>query len=174
VTFNAKVLTVSTSVAAGTRDDESGDVLVELLTASGFSVVDRAVIPDGEVGVTAALIRLSEDFEGLILTTGGTGFSPTDQTPEGTDSVLDRRAPGLAEAMRATNAFGRLSRGSAGTRGATLILNLPGSPSSIGPGLGQNQVDVAELVPSVALHQCGAVGVLEQVASDDRFEHHEV
>lgn len=131
MTINAKVLTVSTSVAAGTRDDESGDVLVELLTDSGFSVVDRTVIPDGEVSVADALIRLSEDFAGLILTTGGTGFSPSDQTPEGTDRVLDRRAPGLAEAMRATNALGRLSRGSAGTRGAALILNLPGSPRAV-------------------------------------------
>jgi len=131
VPFNAKVLTVSTSVAAGAREDNSGDLLVKLLTDSGFTVVDRAVIPDGEGSVANALMGLSEDFMGLIVTTGGTGFSPSDQTPEGTDRVLERRAPGLGEAMRATNALGRLSRGSAGTRGATLIVNLPGSPKAV-------------------------------------------
>jgi molybdenum cofactor synthesis domain-containing protein len=125
------VLTVSTSVAAGTRDDDSGDVLVELLTDLGYTVVDRCVIPDGEESVAEALIKLSEGFSGLIVTTGGTGFSPTDRTPEGTDRVLDRRAPGLAEAMRAVNALGRLSRGSAGSRGAALIVNLPGSPKAV-------------------------------------------
>jgi molybdopterin adenylyltransferase len=131
VHFNAKVLTVSTSVAAGTRDDDSGDVLVELLTGSGFTVVDRAAVPDGEGSVADALVTLSQDFAGLIVTTGGTGFSPTDQTPEGTDRVLDRRSPGLGEAMRATNALGRLSRGNAGTRGDALIINLPGSPKAV-------------------------------------------
>jgi molybdenum cofactor synthesis domain-containing protein len=129
--MNAKVLTVSTSVAEGTRDDASGDVLVELLIASGFTVVDRAVIPDGEENVVDALVGLSDGFQGLIVSTGGTGFSPTDRTPEGTDRVLDRRAPGLGEAMRAANSLGRLSRGSAGTRGHALIVNLPGSPKAV-------------------------------------------
>ena len=129
--FNAKVLTVSTSVAAHARDDDSGDALVAMLTNAGFTVVDRAVIADGQDEVAATLLRLSENFAGLILTTGGTGFSPTDQTPEGTNRVLDRQAPGLSEAMRATNSLGRLSRGSAGTRGDTLIVNLPGSPKAV-------------------------------------------
>lgn len=129
--FNAKVLTVSTTGAAHERDDVSGDTLVELLTGAGFHVVERTVIRDGADAVAAELLRMSENFSGLILTSGGTGFSPTDQTPEGTDRVLDRRAPGLAEAMRATNSLGRLSRGSAGTRGDTLIVNLPGSPKAV-------------------------------------------
>jgi molybdenum cofactor synthesis domain-containing protein len=131
VTRHAKVLTVSTSVAAQTRDDGSGDALVALLTDAGFAVVDRMVIPDGEEDVAKALIHMSDGFSGLIVTTGGTGFSPTDQTPEGTTRVLERLAPGIAEAMRATNPLGRLSRGSAGTRGDALIINLPGSPRAV-------------------------------------------
>ncbi len=131
MTRHAKVLTVSTSVAAQTRDDGSGDALVALLTDAGFAVVDRIVIPDGEEDVARALIHMSDGFSGLIVTTGGTGFSPTDQTPEGTTRVLERLAPGIAEAMRATNPLGRLSRGSAGTRGDALIINLPGSPRAV-------------------------------------------
>ena len=131
MTRHAKVLTVSTSVAAQTRDDGSGDALVALLTDAWFAVVDRIVIPDGEEDVARALIHMSDGFSGLIVTTGGTGFSPTDQTPEGTTRVLERLAPGIAEAMRATNPLGRLSRGSAGTRGDALIINLPGSPRAV-------------------------------------------
>ena len=131
MTFDAKILTVSTSAAAGTRLDVSGDVLARELTDLGFNVVAREVIPDGEDHVAAALSRLCDGFAGLLLTTGGTGFSPTDQTPEGTNRVLERRAPGLSEAMRATNPLGRLSRGTAGTVGDTLVLNLPGSPKAV-------------------------------------------
>ncbi len=125
----AKILTVSDSVAAGTRDDRSGEVLAELLTQHGFRVVDRATTADGEGNVAGALLELCSDFHGLVVTTGGTGFSPTDQTPEGTSRVLERQAPGLGEAMRAINPLGRLSRGVAGTVGQSLILNLPGSPN---------------------------------------------
>ncbi len=128
---NAKILTVSTSAAAGTRDDTSGDLLENELTGLGFLVVAREVVADGEDGVAAALTRLCNGFEGLVVTTGGTGFSPTDQTPEGTERVLDRLAPGLGEAMRATNPLGRLSRGAAGTIGQALVLNLPGSPKAV-------------------------------------------
>lgn len=129
MTLDAKVLTVSDSVAAGTRDDRSGEVLVELVGARGFRVVERSTIADGASNVAGALLKLSAGFHGLIVTTGGTGFSPTDQTPEGTSRVLERLAPGLSEAMRAVNPLGRLSRGVAGTLGETLVLNLPGSPS---------------------------------------------
>ena len=131
MTFDAKILTISTSAAAGTRLDVSGDVLARELTDLGFNVVAREVIPDGEDHVAAALSRLCDGFAGLLLTTGGTGFSPTDQTPEGTNRVLERRAPGLSAAMRATNPLGRLSRGTAGTVGDTLVLNLPGSPKAV-------------------------------------------
>lgn len=125
--LEAKVLTVSDGVAAGTREDRSGLTLVEVLGRSGFTVVDHRVVADGREQVGEALVELAEGFSGLVVTTGGTGFGPRDLTPEGTTVVLDRQAPGLAEAMRLVNPLGRLSRGVAGTRGRTLILNLPGS-----------------------------------------------
>ena len=124
----AKVLTVSDGVAAGTRDDAGGRGLVERLAAEGYEVVDHRVVGDGRETVGEALVELAEDFAGLIVTTGGTGFGPRDLTPEGTAVVLDRPAPGLAEAMRLVSPLGRLSRATAGTRGQALILNTPGSP----------------------------------------------
>ncbi len=126
--IEAKVLTVSDGVIAGTREDKSGVALVEVLTAHGVVVVDRQVVADGRDNVAAALRSLASGFTGLIVTTGGTGFGPRDQTPEGTRSVLEREAPGLAEAMRLVNPLGRLSRGVAGTLGSALVLNTPGSP----------------------------------------------
>jgi molybdopterin adenylyltransferase len=128
VSPTAKILTVSDSVSQGTRQDRSGDELAGALADHGFQVIARQVVPDGVVPVAAALIDLSGHFEGLVITTGGTGFSPTDLTPEATESVIDRHAPGLAEAMRAASPLGRLSRGVAGTIGACLVLNVPGSP----------------------------------------------
>lgn len=125
----AKVVTVSDGVVAGTREDRSGAALVAALESAGFVVTERSVIADGVATVAAELTRLCGGFNGLVVTTGGTGFGPRDHTPEGTDEVLERRAPGLAEAMRAVNPLGRLSRGSAGTRGSALVLNTPGSPS---------------------------------------------
>ena len=125
--LQAKVLTVSDGVAAGTRDDRSGRALVERLGAEGFEVVEHRVVSDGRQDVGEALVEMAEAFAGVIVTTGGTGFGPRDLTPEGTKVVLDREAPGLAEAMRLVNPLGRLSRGVAGTRGACLVLNTPGS-----------------------------------------------
>lgn len=127
VTFDAKVLTVSDSVHLGTREDRSGPALVDFLVTQGFRVTGRRTVLDGIAPVAAALQELSSDFHGLILTTGGTGFAPTDLTPEATESVLEREAPGIAEAMRAVNPLGRLTRGRAGTIGTSLIVNLPGS-----------------------------------------------
>jgi molybdopterin adenylyltransferase len=124
----AKVLTVSDGVSTGHRDDVSGRALVELLTAAGFEVCDHQVTADGTDNVASALRSLCEDFEGLVVTTGGTGFAPRDQTPEGTRLVIEREAPGLAEAMRLVNPLGRLSRGIAGIRGSAIICNTPGSP----------------------------------------------
>lgn len=125
---NAKILTISDSVSQGTRQDRSGDELAAALADHGFQVIARRVVPDGVVPVAAALVDLSGNFAGLVITTGGTGFSPTDLTPEATGSVIDRQAPGLAEAMRAASPLGRLSRGMAGTIGQCLVLNVPGSP----------------------------------------------
>jgi molybdopterin adenylyltransferase len=124
----AKVLTVSDGVAHGTRDDASGRALVELLTDAGFEVVDHGVTEDGADAVAAALRAMTDGFAGLVVTTGGTGFAPRDQTPEGTRQVISREAPGLAEAMRLVSPYGRLSRGIAGIAGAAIICNTPGSP----------------------------------------------
>jgi molybdenum cofactor synthesis domain-containing protein len=127
--LEVKVLTVSDGVVAGTRDDRSGEALVERLTNAGWSVADRTVVTDGADSVAAEVRRLCDGFAGIVVTTGGTGFAPRDQTPEGTRAVLDREAPGLAEAMRLVNPLGRLSRGVAGTRGRCIVLNTPGSPT---------------------------------------------
>ncbi len=128
-TLHAKVLTVSDSVAAGVNEDRSGEVLADALDRAGFIVVSRGVVPDGVESVAEALVAAATDFVGLVVTTGGTGFAPRDCTPEATKSVLERDAPGLAEATRAVNPLGRLSRGAAGTIGSALVVNLPGSPT---------------------------------------------
>jgi len=127
VQFEAKVLTVSDGVVAGTREDRSGVALCEHLGANGFRIVEHRLTADGSEEVAHALAHMAYNFLGLIVSTGGTGFSPRDMTPEGTVRILDRRAYGLSEAMRAVNPLGRLSRGVAGTRGRALILNVPGS-----------------------------------------------
>ena len=125
--LSAKILTVSDGVAHGTREDTSGAALADHLESSGWDVAERAVCEDGEDSVAEALSRLVDGFHGLVVTTGGTGFGPRDRTPEGTGRVLDRDAPGLAEAMRLVSPFGRLSRAVAGTSGTALVLNTPGS-----------------------------------------------
>ncbi len=127
--LSVKILTVSDGVIAGTRTDASGQALDERLSAAGWTVVGRRQVSDGVESVSEALVAMSEDFNGLIVTTGGTGFGPRDLTPEGTRAVLEREAPGMAEAMRLCNdrGLGRLSRAVAGTRGRCLIVNTPGS-----------------------------------------------
>lgn len=134
--MNAAVLTVSDGVHAGVREDRSGDVLTALLEADGFEVA-RRVVPDEASEIAAALLELAAG-SAVVLTTGGTGFAPRDVTPEATATVLDRQAPGIAEAIRA-DALTRtphalLSRGLAGLRGASLIVNLPGSPGGCRDG----------------------------------------
>jgi molybdenum cofactor synthesis domain-containing protein len=134
--LQAKVLTVSDGVVHGTREDLSGAALVEQLTAAGYEVVSHEVTADGADSVAAALRALTDGFRGLVVTTGGTGFAPRDQTPEGTRAVIEREAPGLAEAMRLVSPLGRLSRGIAGVRGQTIICNTPGSPKGCVEQLG--------------------------------------
>lgn len=141
--LQAKVLTVSDGVIAGTRTDTSGAALVELLESHGFEVVSASVVADGDVVVAAALTELCIGFSGVVVTTGGTGFAPRDQTPEGTRLVIEREAPGLAEAMRLVNPLGRLSRGIAGIRGQAIILNTPGSPK----GCVEQLAAVIDVVP---------------------------
>ena len=128
---DAKVLTVSDGVIAGTREDRSGDVADEVLAAAGFDVVERRVVADGVDSVAGALRQLTTGFAGLVATTGGTGFGPRDLTPEGTAEVVERDAPGLAEAMRLASPLGRLSRQRAGAVGQCLVVNLPGSSNGV-------------------------------------------
>jgi molybdenum cofactor synthesis domain-containing protein len=133
----AAVLTVSDGVHAGVRDDASGDTLATLLREEGFEV-ERRVVPDEKSEIASAISQLVADGVLLLLTTGGTGFAPRDVTPEATRGVLDREAPGIAEAIRA-DALERtphalLSRGVAGLRGRALIVNLPGSPGGCRDG----------------------------------------
>jgi molybdopterin adenylyltransferase len=132
----AAVLTISDGVSAGTREDRSGAVLEELLAGEGFEVV-RRVVPDEGERIAAALRELSGE-NALVLTTGGTGFAPRDVTPEATRRVIEREAPGIAEAIRADarerTPHALLSRGTAGLRGATLVVNLPGSPGGCRDG----------------------------------------
>jgi molybdopterin adenylyltransferase len=130
------VLTVSDGVHAGEREDTSGDTLEELLEAEGFEV-ERRVVPDDREAISDAIGELARVAE-LVLTTGGTGFAPRDVTPEATKPLLDREAPGIAEAIRADAAartpHALLSRGIAGLRRATLVVNLPGSPGGVRDG----------------------------------------
>jgi molybdopterin adenylyltransferase len=130
------VLTVSDGVAAGEREDASGDALEELLAAEGFDVV-RRVIPDEREEIFRAICDLSEEVR-LVLTTGGTGVAPRDVTPEATLGAIEREVPGIAEAIRADSIaktpHALLSRGVAGVLGDTLVVNLPGSPGGCRDG----------------------------------------
>jgi molybdopterin adenylyltransferase len=132
----AAVLTVSDGVSAGERDDASGDLLVELLGAEGYEV-ERRVVPDDREAIADAIVELAEEAK-LVLTTGGTGLCPRDVTPEASAEVIDRAAPGIAEAIRADSIaktpHGLLSRGIAGVRDRTLVVNLPGSPGGCRDG----------------------------------------
>jgi molybdenum cofactor biosynthesis protein B len=132
----AAVLTVSDGVSSGARADESGDVLAELLKGEGYEV-ERRVVPDERDAIAEAIAELA-DGAALVLTTGGTGLAPRDVTPEATVEVLERAAPGIAEAIRADaiarTPHGLLSRGIAGVRDRTLVVNLPGSPGGCRDG----------------------------------------
>jgi molybdopterin adenylyltransferase len=134
--MRAAVLTVSDGVARGEREDASGDLLAELLTDDGYEV-ERRIVPDDRHAIAEALQEVARGAP-LVLTTGGTGLAPRDVTPEATLEVLDRNAPGIAEALRADSfaktPHGLLSRGVAGTVGVTLVVNLPGSPGACRDG----------------------------------------
>lgn len=153
--LRAKVLTVSDGVVAGTRQDRSGPALAAALSAAGWTVADRWAVADGVEAVAGALTHLAEGFRGLIVTTGGTGFSPRDLTPEGTRRVIEREAPGLAEAGRAADpAKGRLSRGVAGTLGECIVINTPGSERGAVESLGA----VLDVLPHALALLCGEAG----------------
>lgn len=132
------VLTISDSGAVGAREDTSGENIRSMVTAqmTGAVIAAGAIIPDEREVIEGILREWSDEKRlNLVLTTGGTGLAPRDVTPEATRAVLEREAPGIAEAMRATSLqhtpFGMISRGVAGTRGRTLIINLPGSPKAV-------------------------------------------
>jgi molybdenum cofactor synthesis domain-containing protein len=130
------ILTASDKGAAGQREDESGQVIRRMMAPLGAEVAEYAIISDDRGRLSEAMRHMADDLEcDLILTTGGTGFSPRDVTPEATLDVAERLAPGLAEAMRAKGAEATpramLSRAVAGIRGKTLIINLPGSPKAV-------------------------------------------
>lgn len=129
------VLTVSTTLAAGEGEDRSGPALAEAARAAGCEVEHEAVVPDDRAQIAAALRELRDAGYAVVLTTGGTGLTPDDVTPEATGDVVDRDAPGIAEALRAASLehtpMAVLSRGRAGLAGRTLVVNFPGSPRAI-------------------------------------------
>ena len=134
--YQAAVITLSDKGAAGEREDKSGPAIVEELESHGYEVVEKLLLADGTGPLKAQLIRLCDQRQlDLILTTGGTGFTPRDQTPEATLAVADRTAPGIAEAIRADSMKytkrAMFSRGVSVIRGKTLIINLPGSPKAV-------------------------------------------
>jgi molybdopterin adenylyltransferase len=155
--FTAAVLTVSDSSSRGERDDVSGPAVVACLTRHGFSVVATEIIPDEQAGIQNALALLAAEVR-LIVTTGGTGVAPRDVTPEATRAVCERLIEGVAEKMRAEGAkktpFAALSRGVCGTRGRSLILNVPGSPK----GAVDSLEAVVELLPHVLRLLAGDTG----------------
>lgn len=133
------VLTVSDRSAEGRRRDTSGAEIVSWCEARGFAVEERAVVPDETARIAPLLALWADGGIDLVVTTGGTGLSPRDVTPEATRAVIEREAPGIAEEIRRrgleATPYSILSRGVAGTRGATLIVNLPGSPGGVRDGL---------------------------------------
>lgn len=130
--YRAAVITVSDRASAGVYEDGTGPAVAAFLAGHGYEVVGTRVVPDERADIEAALVEAAKKDVALVLTCGGTGFSPRDVTPEATEAVCERRVPGLPEAMRAASAriTGRawLSRATAGIRGRTLVVNLPGSP----------------------------------------------
>ncbi|HEV8536640.1 MAG TPA: MogA/MoaB family molybdenum cofactor biosynthesis protein [Candidatus Limnocylindria bacterium] len=133
--MRAGVITVSTKGAAGERADESGPAIRDGLVAAGFEVVHSQLVPDDVERVATAILGAVRAGANVVLTTGGTGLSPNDVTPEATRRVIDREVPGIAEALRARSlektAHGMLSRGVAGAVGGALVVNLPGSPRAV-------------------------------------------
>ncbi len=133
--IKAGVITVSTRGASGERADESGPAMKDAITAAGHAVVSAQLVPDDVAKVANAILDAVRAGANVVLTSGGTGLSPNDVTPEATRRVIDREVPGIAEALRARSLaktpHGMLSRGVAGAVGTTLVVNLPGSPRAV-------------------------------------------
>lgn len=132
--LTAAILTISDTRSAGTREDTTTALMAEILEGIEIEIVARRLVPDEQTEIENAIVELCESAD-LVLTSGGTGLAPRDVTPEATRAVIDREAPGIAEAMRSQTAqFQRLawlSRAVAGTRGRTLVINLPGNPKAV-------------------------------------------
>lgn len=150
----AAVITVSDRSARGERVDASGPIAVAALRADGWECADAVIVPDGADSVESALHATLAAGARLVVTTGGTGISPRDATPEGTERVIERALPGIAEELRRVGAAqmptGMLSRGVAGTSGTTLIVNLAGSPGAVTDGI--------PIILSVARHVVDQLG----------------
>lgn len=135
MTIRAAVITASTKGAHGERADESGPAMAELLRANDVEVLSQELVPDDVDRIAAAIRGAIDAGANVVLTTGGTGLSPNDVTPEATRRVIEREIPGIAEALRARalakTPHGMLSRAVAGSMGATLVVNLPGSPRAV-------------------------------------------
>ncbi len=161
--WKVAILTASDKGSRGEREDTSAQVIRELVEEEiGGEIVDYRIVPDEQDEITAALIEMTDYYQAdLVLTTGGTGLGPRDMTPEATMRVMDRQVPGIAEAMRQSSMLktrsAMLSRGVAGIRGRTLIINLPGSPK----GVQENLMAIMDQLPH-------ALAVLT-----GRFEEHE-
>lgn len=138
-TYLAAVITVSDRSAAGVRADAAGPIAVDALRAAGGHCADAEIVPDGAESVESAIRRAIDAGARVVVTTGGTGLAPRDQTPEGTLLVLDRQLPGIAEELRRRGAeetpMALLSRGVAGVAGGALVVNLPGSPAAVRSGM---------------------------------------
>jgi len=146
MSISAAILTISDSAHQGTREDLSGPALADLLKQKGFAVISRDVVPDDQGRISATLIQMAEVAQ-FIVTTGGTGISARDVTPEATAAVCEKQLPGIAELMRSEGlkktTFAPLSRAVCGTRGKSLMLNLPGNPK----GAVESLAAILHLVP---------------------------
>ena len=152
--MRARIITVSTRASAGVYDDTAGPAVQAVLEAAGFDVLGTTVVPDGREGVSAAIVAACADAD-VVVTNGGTGLHPKDTTPEATRDVLDREAPGIAQAIRRVSLeitpMAMLSRGTAGVRGSTLIVNVPGSPKGA-----RESIEVVAPVLAHAVDQLGS------------------
>lgn len=134
--FLAGVLTVSDKGSAGLREDESGKIAADLLKTAGFEVAEKEIVPDNQKKISDLVIQwIDKDGLSLVVTSGGTGLSPTDVTPQAMEGIIDYQIPGIPEAMRAASLLktphAMISRAMAGVRGTSLIINLPGSPGGV-------------------------------------------
>ena len=170
--MKAAVITCSNRSAAGERADDSGQLLAEALAEWGFQVADRVIVPDEITAIRSAVWQALDDGVRLLLTTGGTGLTPTDVTPEAIEPLLERSVPGIAERIRAAGvekvATSVLSRGVAGTIGNALVVTLPGSPGGVREGLAVLRPLVHHVLDQIDGGDHRPGGGVENVGGDHR------